>query len=167
MIMGWSRVCCVELVRRADTTGSSSGLTAATSQGHWLNGINYVFAGHTLGERPGPPELYTPEGRADYRAMANTSNFEDGIDQVEPEGLQATIALRCTEESPADCHRALLLGHQFHHRAHDVRHIPDDRPDPQCQPSSGGIDRCGDTVLTTPTCPWMPTQPTTAYRRRT
>ena len=36
------------------------------------NNINYVFADQMLGGLPDLPELYTPQGRADYRAMATT-----------------------------------------------------------------------------------------------
>ena len=64
--------------------------------------------------------------------MANTPDFDDAIGMVEAESVRSIIALACTEKAPTNFHRALPVGHQLHHRAHDVRHIPDDRPDPQC-----------------------------------
>ena len=87
------------------------------------NNINYVFAGQMLGGRPHLPELYTPQGMADYRAMATTMPFTKGIDLVVAESLRSVIALMCSEKEPADCHHTLLIGHQLHHRGHDVRHI--------------------------------------------
>ena len=99
------------------------------------NGVAYIFAGALLGGRPDLLALYTPEGRADYRGMAMTSAFIEGIDLVEAECLKSVIVLMCSEKDPTSCHRALLIGHHPHNHGHDVRHILPDHMDPEPHPT--------------------------------
>jgi uncharacterized protein (DUF488 family) len=73
------------------------------------HGIEYVFMGNELGGRPSSPELYHPEGWADYERMRQTKTFQTGIARL-LDGLERySIALMCGEEDPLDCHRGLMI----------------------------------------------------------
>lgn len=82
------------------------------------HGIKYVFLGKELGGRPHVSSLYC-EGVADYEKMALEPAFLKGLDRVISGANEHTIALMCSEHSPLDCHRCLLVG-----RALSERHIP-------------------------------------------
>jgi len=70
--------------------------------------VKYVFLGNELGARPSDPDLYE-DGRASYKAMANSAAFRQGIERVETGAEQYTLALLCAEKDPLDCHRAILI----------------------------------------------------------
>jgi uncharacterized protein (DUF488 family) len=73
------------------------------------HGITYVFLGRELGGRPASPDLYGPEGRADYEHIRETEAFQGGVRRL-LDGLgRYRIALLCGEEDPLDCHRGLMI----------------------------------------------------------
>ena len=73
--------------------------------------VRYLYGGRELGGRPRDLELYGHDGRVLYWKVADTDPFKTGI-----AGLwrlldrQTRIALLCSEESPNECHRRLLVG---------------------------------------------------------
>lgn len=88
--------------------------------------IKYLFLGKELGGRPEGEEFYDEEGRVDYRLVAHTPVFNEGISRLES-GLQRyRIALLCSEEDPSGCHRRLLVGRILAERGVEVRHIRGD-----------------------------------------
>ena len=89
------------------------------------NRISYVFLGKELGGRPSERSLYC-EGVADYAKMAQTPEFNRGLDRV-VEGAQTyRVALMCSEHDPLDCHRCLLVGRALAQRGVNVGHILSD-----------------------------------------
>jgi len=72
-------------------------------------GIAYVFLGRELGGRPADPELYDPEGWADYERIRATPAFQEGLQRVVRGLDRYRIALLCGEEDPLDCHRGLMI----------------------------------------------------------
>ena len=91
------------------------------------HGIEYLYMGNTLGGRPSRPELFNESGRADYRLMSQTPEFEDGIQSLLSASETHVTAVLCAEQEPADCHRALLVARELHRMGHDVAHILPDR----------------------------------------
>lgn len=85
-----------------------------------LNGINYKYAGDSLGGRPKDPSCYKegilPEGLADYLrlvdypAVMTKDFFIQGVEQLLKIAKNETVALLCSEEDPAQCHRHHLIG---------------------------------------------------------
>ena len=73
------------------------------------NGIAYVFLGAELGGRPTRSDFYC-DGIADYERMATDLAFKEGIERVINGASNYRIALMCSESSPFDCHRCLLVG---------------------------------------------------------
>jgi uncharacterized protein (DUF488 family) len=89
-------------------------------------GIGYLFLGLELGGRPEEKEFYDAEGRVDYALVERSRPFLDGIHRLEKEIQARKVALLCSEEDPAGCHRRLLVGRALSERGIVVRHIRGD-----------------------------------------
>ena len=96
---------------------------AATLSG---DGIGYLFLGRELGGRPEGEEFYDAEGRVDYARLERFRPFLDGIHRLEKEIRARRVALLCSEEDPAGCHRRLLVGRALGVRGLTIRHIRGD-----------------------------------------
>ena len=90
------------------------------------SGIEYLFLGLELGGRPKGEEFYDTEGRVDYAMVERSQPFLDGIYRLEKEIQARRVALLCSEEDPARCHRRLLIGWALSKRGVTVRHIRGD-----------------------------------------
>ncbi|HLI27746.1 MAG TPA: DUF488 domain-containing protein [Chloroflexota bacterium] len=112
------------------------------------HGIGYQFLGHLLGGRPRDPRLYLPArprdgrrtspvrlplGYVDYEALARTAAFQEGIARVLADAPRERLALLCSEEDPARCHRHLLIAPALVARGVRVAHI---RADGRLQPAA-------------------------------
>lgn len=86
-------------------------------------GKQYVFEGHRLGGRPDGDEFYDAEDHVLYSRLATSPAFEQGLDQVAFAATRTRLALLCSEEDPAVCHRALLVGRVLLERHVIVGHI--------------------------------------------
>ena len=90
------------------------------------NGIGRMFLGFELGGRPKAEEFYDADGRVDYARVERSQSFLDGIQRLEISIRQYRIALLCSEENPAGCHRRLLVGRVLGERGIAVWHIRGD-----------------------------------------
>jgi uncharacterized protein (DUF488 family) len=90
------------------------------------NGIWRLFLGLELGGRPTAEEFYDADGRVDYARLERSQLFLDAIQRLEREVRNHRIALLCSEEDPARCHRRLLVGRVLGERGIAVRHIRGD-----------------------------------------
>ena len=59
--------------------------------------------------------------------MAAADSFSIGLDRVEQGARKYRIAMMCSERSPLDCHRCLLVGRALAERGVSVEHILYDR----------------------------------------
>jgi uncharacterized protein (DUF488 family) len=98
--------------------------------------IGYLFLGPELGGRPEEKEFYDAEGRVDYALIEKSQPFLDGIHRLEKEIRARRVALLCSEEDPAGCHRRLLVGRALSERGIVVRHIRGD----------GSVEAEGETI---------------------
>jgi uncharacterized protein (DUF488 family) len=90
------------------------------------DGIAYLFLGLELGGRPKEEEFYDAEGRVNYARVERSQPFLDGIYRLKKEIQARRVALLCSEEDPAWCHRRLLVGRALTERGIAVRHIRGD-----------------------------------------
>jgi len=90
------------------------------------DGVGYLFLGGELGGRPEGEEYYDDNGRVDYALLGCAGPFLDGISRLEKEIRASTVALLCSEENPARCHRRLLVGQALEERGIVLRHIRGD-----------------------------------------
>lgn len=90
------------------------------------SGARFVFLGQELGGRPDGAAFYDDEGHVRYDMVAQTPEFLNGVAKVERGASQHRIALLCSEENPAICHRRLLIGRVLSERGTQVVHIRGD-----------------------------------------
>ncbi len=90
------------------------------------HGIGYLPMGPELGGRPEGGEFYDEAGRVLYGRLAATPAFGHGLDRILAEAQTQRIALLCSEEDPARCHRHLLIGRVLRERRVPVSHIRHD-----------------------------------------
>lgn len=86
-------------------------------------GIRYVFLGAELGGRPEGQEFYDPDGHVLYGRLAESANFLAGVDRLLEGAKRFRVAMMCSEENPAECHRFLLVTRVLYDRGIQVTHI--------------------------------------------
>lgn len=89
-------------------------------------GIKYLFLGRELGGRPEAEEFYDDQGYVLYHRLAESPVFLTGIERLEKGIRQFRVAIMCSEENPAGCHRHLLVGRVMAARGHKLCHIRGD-----------------------------------------
>ncbi len=100
-------------------------------------GLRYVFLGGQVGGRPDDPQFYDADGYVLYDRLAESPSFLEGIERLE-KGIETyRVAILCSEEDPAECHRNLLIGRVLIGRGIELWHI---RGDGQLQ-SQTELDR--------------------------
>ncbi len=82
-------------------------------------GIRYRWEGESLGGRPNDQSMYLgdPAGASradflklvDYAKVAGTDLYRSGLERVLADARVMRVALMCSEEDPADCHRHHLI----------------------------------------------------------
>jgi uncharacterized protein (DUF488 family) len=89
-------------------------------------GLRYVWLGAELGGRPPEPEFYDAKGHAHYDLVAETERFQAGLERLLTGAASYRVAIMCSEEDPARCHRRLLVTRALVARGVEVRHIRGD-----------------------------------------
>ncbi len=88
--------------------------------------IRYLFLGKELGGRPQGSEFYDHQGFVLYSQLAESPLFLEGIDRLIKGINTYRVAVMCSEENPANCHRRLLVGRVLANRGVSVQHIRGD-----------------------------------------
>jgi uncharacterized protein (DUF488 family) len=88
--------------------------------------IKYLYLGKELGGRPDEDEYYDAEGRVLYYRLAESPMFLDGIQRLELGIRRYRVAIMCSEENPAVCHRHLLVGRVIARRGVTISHLRGD-----------------------------------------
>jgi uncharacterized protein (DUF488 family) len=101
------------------------------------NDVRYVFLGQHLGGRASGAEFYDAEGYVLYDRVAASEPFLQGIERLEKGIREYRVAILCSEENPAECHRNLLVGRVLAGRGVEPWHI---RGDGRLQ-SQADVDR--------------------------
>jgi uncharacterized protein (DUF488 family) len=84
--------------------------------------IAYVSLGKELGARSEDPACYEA-GRVQYRRLAQTDLFSQGIERVLAGAQRYRVALMCAEKEPLDCHRTLLVSRALEAHGASITHI--------------------------------------------
>jgi uncharacterized protein (DUF488 family) len=85
--------------------------------------LSYLPFGRELGGRPEGTGFYDAQGHVLYGRLAASPAFQEGIDRVLASAQTQRVALLCSEEDPARCHRHLLIGRVLGKRGVAVAHI--------------------------------------------
>lgn len=99
--------------------------------------IAYVFLGKELGARSEDRGCYV-DGRVQYRRLAATLAFQQGLARVIDGSQRERIALMCAESDPLECHRAILIARELVDQGLAVMHI---LPDGSIEAHATTIDR--------------------------
>jgi len=89
------------------------------------NGIQYAYAGHSLGGRPNDPTCYEGD-QVQYSRIMDKPWYLQGIDQLLECAKDQRVALMCSEEDPKKCHRHNLIAQTLMERGVTVWHIRGD-----------------------------------------
>jgi uncharacterized protein (DUF488 family) len=98
-----------------------------------LQGMKYFFLGKELGGRPDEEEFYDDHGFVLYGRLSGCPAFLEGIERLETGSRRFRVAIMCSEEDPAVCHRYLLVSRVLVQRGATVYHI---RGDGRVQPDA-------------------------------
>ena len=96
-------------------------------------GIKYLYLGRELGGRPREQQFYDANGHVRYDRIAESPEFQEGIERLLRGIREHRVAVMCNEEDPHDCHRRLLVGRVLTERGVTVLHI---RGDGRIQPEA-------------------------------
>lgn len=105
-------------------------------------GIKYLYLGDAVGGRPKDETFYDLDGHARYAKVAGSPDFLSGISRLERGADEFRVALMCSEEDPANCHRRLLIGRVLNERGAELLHIRGDgelQTEAQVAASSGKL----------------------------
>jgi len=91
-----------------------------------LNGVQYEFYGESLGGRPTEMDFYDASGHVLYRELAKSYRFKAGLEELCMLSDKVRTAMMCSEESPENCHRRLLIGRVLRAQGIDVLHVHGD-----------------------------------------
>lgn len=100
-------------------------------------GTRYLFLGKELGGRPDGAEFYDAAGHVLYGKVAKSGEFRAGIERLLRGAARFRVAIMCSEEDPASCHRRLLVAKVLLEKGLTIGHI---RGDGRCEVEAEPID---------------------------
>ncbi len=72
-------------------------------------GVRYLYLGDVVGGRPRDQACYDDAGHVLYGRVAAQTEFQEAVKRIERGAEEFRVALLCSEEDPAHCHRRLLI----------------------------------------------------------
>jgi uncharacterized protein (DUF488 family) len=88
------------------------------------NHIVYVFLGDQCGARVKDLSCYV-NGKVDYKLVAQSQNFKNGLNRIRKGMERYRIVLMCTEKDPITCHRTILICRSLLASSINIKHILD------------------------------------------
>ena len=88
-----------------------------------LENIEYIPMGESLGGRPNQNDFYDVDGHVFYDMMAQTHEFQAGLDRLIEGISKYRVAIMCSEGSPLKCHRTLLIARVLQLKGFNVQNI--------------------------------------------
>jgi len=89
-------------------------------------GVKYLWLGDVVGGRPKNESCYDAEGRVLYSRVAMQTEFREAIERLKRGADEFRVALLCSEEDPAHCHRRLLVSRVLLGEGVEIAHIRGD-----------------------------------------
>jgi uncharacterized protein (DUF488 family) len=89
-------------------------------------GVKYLYLGDAVGGRPRDESCYDAEGRVLYGRVAEQAEFREAVERLQRGADEFRVALLCSEEDPAHCHRRLLISRVLIGEGAEIRHIRGD-----------------------------------------
>jgi uncharacterized protein (DUF488 family) len=89
-------------------------------------GVKYLYLGGAVGGRPREESCYDSEGRMLYGRVAALPEFREAVERLQRGADEFRVALLCSEEDPAHCHRRLLISRVLMGQGAEILHIRGD-----------------------------------------
>jgi uncharacterized protein (DUF488 family) len=89
-------------------------------------GIRYLWLGDVVGGRPRDEACYDADGRVLYGRVAEQAEFREAVERLKRGADEFRVALLCSEEDPAHCHRRLLVSRVLLGEGVEIAHIRGD-----------------------------------------
>jgi uncharacterized protein (DUF488 family) len=106
--------------------------------------IKYLYLGDIVGGRPRDEACYDAEGRVLYGRVARQTSFQEAVTRLRQGADEFRIALLCSEEDPAHCHRRLLVSRVLMAEGVEISHI---RGDGTLETDEEVADRSGKALI--------------------
>ncbi|MBF0517259.1 MAG: DUF488 domain-containing protein, partial [Nitrospirae bacterium] len=87
--------------------------------------ITYIYMGGQLGGFPKDAPVYRGK-HPDYDLLRKQAFYLEGLTRLIETSATCTLAVMCSEEDPASCHRRNLIGFDLHERGVKVIHLRHD-----------------------------------------
>ena len=87
-------------------------------------GISYFWFGNKLGGKYDKIKLCDEQGIVDYKKVAETEKFIEGIKELEKMISRYNICIMCSKSDPLKCHRFLLISRIL--KEYNIHHIMPD-----------------------------------------
>lgn len=91
------------------------------------NNIKYLDMGKTLGGRPFDESVLNSLGEIELDKIEQREWYQNGISQLIDLSKNNRVAIMCSEENPAKCHRGYIVSHSLLNRGENVSHIRGDK----------------------------------------
>jgi uncharacterized protein (DUF488 family) len=89
-------------------------------------GVRYLYLGDVVGGRPRDQACYDDAGHVLYGRVALQPEFQEAIARIARGAAEFKVALLCSEEDPAHCHRRLLISRVLMAEGVEIAHIRGD-----------------------------------------
>jgi uncharacterized protein (DUF488 family) len=89
-------------------------------------GVKYLWLGNVMGGRPKDKACYDAEGRVFYGRVAALAEFREAVERLKRGAEEYRLAVLCSEEDPAHCHRRLLVSRVLLGEGVGIEHIRGD-----------------------------------------
>jgi len=104
-------------------------------------GVKYTFMGAELGGRPDGAAYYDDDGKVLYYRVAASPSFLEGLSSLERLASDQSVAVMCSEEDPAGCHRHLLIARVLFTQGVTMSHVRHDGQVAPYRDMPGAIDQ--------------------------
>jgi uncharacterized protein (DUF488 family) len=88
--------------------------------------VKYLYMGDVVGGRPRDEACYDGDGHVLYGRVAQQPEFQAAIARLQQGADEFRVALLCSEEDPAHCHRRLLISRVLIAEGAEITHIRGD-----------------------------------------
>jgi uncharacterized protein (DUF488 family) len=124
-VLNENRISCVIDVRSSPISihypEYNKRIIQGTLKKHNIEYRNYAFE---FGARQTDTQFYSTNGYLDFNKYVCSQSFNEGYKKILA-GIDKNyiFALMCAEKDPINCHRAIMIGHEFNKRGFIVKNI--------------------------------------------
>ena len=93
----------------------------------YKNNIKYIDMGKSLGGRPDDKSVLNYLGKIEFDKIEKRKWYEDSIESLIDLAKLNKIAIMCSEENPAECHRGYIITRSLINKGVEVIHIRGDK----------------------------------------